>query len=468
MNTYIKLSFLALAAMFTSCGDSFLDLQQEKNQRVPNTMEDFQKLLYQTNVMNESAPVGLANIGADEYWVTDAQWASTTGFQPVQFQKNAYVWADEIYVGGETLTGWDNAYSAIYRTNLGLEFVAKTPRTAENGVAWDQLKSSALFMRALNFYQLAQVFCPVYSTENSNLPYGLPLREETDPTVGVPRSTVGETYEKIIADINEALPLLPNKGENVYRPSKAAAYALLSRVYMDMGDYTLAEKAADDCLAIQSELLDYTTVPVKQTTLMTFAANGVGNPEIIYMNSSALTSFLNWYHPDTTLVRSYGVGDARTKLFFQDTTVTKVKDLTIFKGNYKGTNNATTFTGFATDEIYLNRAESRARNQNLTGALSDLNSLRQKRFFSENFVPLESANSEEVLSWILEERRKELILRGTRWSDLRRLNKEAKYAKTLVRVVGGERYELKPESNKWTWPIMLEAVLMGDYVQNPR
>lgn len=468
MNSYIKIFFLAFLATLSSCGDKYLDLQQEKNQRVPNSIEDFQKLLYQTNAMNEADPMIFANIGADEFWITDAQWLSTTGLQPALFQKNAYIWSDDIYLGGETNTGWDNAYKAVYRTNLSLDFISKTPRTNENGKAWDELKGSALFMRAFTFYQLAQVYCPAYSEENVNSPYGLPLRDQVDPTVNVPRSTLGDTYKKIIDDIQLAIPLLDNKGENVYRSSKAAAFALLSRVYMAMGDYALAEKAADDCLGIQNEILDFNAVPITAGAAMTFKTNAVDNPEVIYMSSSALTTLLNWARPDTNLVRSYEDGDMRMQVYFQDTTQVGVSNLTAFKGNYKGTNNATPFTGLATDEIYLNRAEARAMNNNLTGALADLNLIRKNRFSPEVFAELQSIEQEQVLRWVMLERRKELLMRGTRWSDLKRYNKEEKYATSIIRRIGEETYELKPGSDKWVWPIMLEAISMGGYIQNPR
>lgn len=468
MKIYTKLFYFITLIFLSSCGSHYLDLQQEKNMRVPNSFDDFQKLLYQTNIMNESAGVSFANIGGDEYWIPPAQFFSTGGAQPQVYQRSSYTWEDNIYVGRETETDWVKAYNAIYRTNLGLDFIKNHPKSSENAEKWDRLKGSALFMRALNFYQLSQVFCPIYKEENLNLPLGLPLREDPDPTIIVPRSTVGDTYKKIVADLLEALPCLPDKGELIYRPSKAAVYALLSRVYMQMGDYLAAEKAADDCLSIQNTLLNFNNIPITAGTVSTFAPNGKDNPEIIYMSSSFLANLLNWYHPDTTLVRSYAPGDLRLKIYFQDTLITKVKDLTVFKGNYKGTAASTSFCGLAIDEIYLNRAESRARNQDIAGALADLNLLRQSRYKPETYKLLTSSDYEQVMEWILDERHKELVMRSTRWSDLRRLNKESKYAITIVRQLDGDRYELKPNSPKWTWPILMEAINNGGYPQNPR
>lgn len=468
MNIYIKrLSYLFIVTIFlTSCGKEYLDMQQEKNLRVPQTADDFQKLLEQTVIVNESSPVVFANIGADEYWIPTVQYNTTTGVVPAPFQRNAHIWADQIYVGRETETDWNKGYNVVYLANLGLQYTDKTPRTSIDVAKWDKLRGTALFIRAMQFYYLSQAFCPVYSEANANLQLGLTLREDPDPTVIIPRATVKQTYDKILADLNEALPLLPEKSDVLFRPSKVAIYALLSRVYMQMGNYTAAEKAADESLKIQNTLLDYNTVTITAGNTLTFGLNAKNNPEVIYMSTPYLTQLFSWYHADTTLLRSYKNGDIRLKAYFSDTTAS-IQNV-VFKGSYKGGTLTSYFCGLATDEVYLNRAESRARNQNTAGALADLNLLRRARFTTATYVDLQSTNNDEVMTWILAERRRELVMRGTRWSDLRRLNKEAKYAKTLVRDLAPQHFELKPGDNKWVWPLPLEAIQNGGYTQNPR
>ena len=56
-----------------------------------------------------------------------------------------------------------------------------------------------------------------------------------------------------------------------------------------------------------------------------------------------------------------------------------------FKGSYNGTLFA--FTGLATDEIFLVRAECRARTGDINGAMDDLNRLLQQRWKTGTFVP---------------------------------------------------------------------------------
>lgn len=101
-------------------------------------------------------------------------------------------------------------------------------------------------------------------------------------------------------------------------------------------------------------------------------------------------------------------------------------------------------------------------------ALATLNSLLAKRYNRNSFTPLAMMSREELLMRILRERRKELVYRGIRWSDLRRLNLDASTAITLRRNLNGDIYELKPNSANYTFPIPEDAILLGGYEQNPR
>src|SRR5690606_30895101 len=110
--------------------------------------------------------------------------------------------------------------------------------------------------------------------------------------------------------------------------------------------------------------------------------------------------------------------DLRKTLYFQK----NGDDSYSFKGSYDGS--AAFFIGLATDELYLIRAECSARSGNVADAMKDLNHLLEMRIKKDVFVPLLASNSESALDIILLERKKELLFRGTRWSDLRRLNND--------------------------------------------
>jgi hypothetical protein len=123
----------------------------------------------------------------------------------------------------------------------------------------------------------------------------------------------------------------------------------------------------------------------------------------------------------------------------------------------------------ATDEIYLIRGECYARAGNKDAALTDLNTLMIKRWKNNGtWVPFTATDANDALGKILTERRKELCFRGTRWSDLRRSNKEAQFAITLTRVVNLQTYTLPPNDQRYVLPLPPDVIRLTGMPQNPR
>src|SRR5690606_21140365 len=108
-----------------------------------------------------------------------------------------------------------------------------------------------------NFYHLAQLFAPPYQQGGTDALPGIPLRLSPDINEPSYRATLSETYARIVADLKAAVPLLPDLPPVKTQPSKAAAYAALSRVYLTMQHYAEARAYADSCLRLQPALIDY-------------------------------------------------------------------------------------------------------------------------------------------------------------------------------------------------------------------
>src|SRR5690606_3730006 len=130
------------------------------------------------------------------------------------------------------------------------------------------------------------------------------------------RASVEEVYRRIVNDLEDAEQLLPDIPLVKYRPSKSAAYALLAKTYLLMGDYTQAETHADRCMAITGNLVDFNDVDASVS--YPFAGEYEDNPEIIFFCSMrniqvTATSRINI---DTTLLAEYDDHDLRKAVYF--------------------------------------------------------------------------------------------------------------------------------------------------------
>lgn len=119
-------------------------------------------------------------------------------------------------------------------------------------------------------------------------------------------------------------------------------------------------------------------------------------------------------------------------------------------------------------EVYLTEAEAKLRDNDIDGALKALNDLRVKRYLVGT-ADVSETNSDALLQIILDERRRETLFKGLRWFDLKRLNKDAKTAKTITHTLFGKSYTLEPGSNRYVLPIPRKVIELNSLIeQNPR
>lgn len=454
---YVKILMLPLS--LCGCGGEFLDVKRDKSDVVPASIADFQAILDDAQrTMNSGSSHELSIIGAGEFYVSDETWNASP-----PYQRNAYIWAKEQVYEREQVPDWDYAYRRILYANTALEGIERIDPVPDQQDAWNNVKGSALFFRAFSCYQLAQLFCKPYDPQTAPDDLGIPLRLEADITLETPRATLEDTYQQVIRDLTEATELLPVTPLVKQRPSRPAACALLARTFLQMQDYDQALLYADRCLQLVDGLIDFNTVDLDRDTYATFDFLIDTNPEVLFMSymGSILIAYYGRFNADTVLLDSYGEDDLRRQAYFR-----AYNNTIIFKGSYSGT--GAFFSGMATDEVLLIRAECYARQGQVRLALADLNELLRHRYKKETFTPVTAADSSEALALILQERKKELVLRGTRWEDLRRLNQDERFAETLVREINGQRHELLPNDPRYVWPIPDEAVQLGGLEQNPR
>jgi len=448
----LNLNILCLSilfACFISC-KKYLEKKPDKALAVPTTIEDCQAILDYNYTINQYMNNGIGEGSADNYYLSYADWAALY----FQSDKNIYVWGDEIFFDNPPGSNdWSNLYSLPYRSNVVLEALKKIQANAQTQGSWNNVAGSAFFLRAWAFHVLAVDFAKAYDNTTANSDLGIPLRLNSDFNQVSVRASVQQSYSQIIADLKAAIPLLPANPSHVMRPSKIAAYALLSRVYLSMRDYVKAGLYADSSLQLNGSLLDYATL---SGTIPIF------NQEVIF-HATGGSNLLYYAKVDSTLIQSYSSDDLRKSIFFLD----NGNGTYGWKSSYDGTN-YDLFTGIATDEMYLTRAECYAKQGNTTLAMQDLNILMQKRWKNNGtWVPLTATDATDALNKIRTERRKEFAWRDLRWMDIKRLNKEGANI-TLKRILNGQTYTLPPNDNRFALPFPAAVIQISGMPQNPR
>jgi starch-binding outer membrane protein, SusD/RagB family len=388
-------------------------------------------------------------------------------------------------VFGSHFTGtiWINGYSAINQINLTLEAIptlqvvpALTP--AEKAVWEGQL----YFLRALYYFDMARVYAyipgaVVASQDRGGIPIVLRgiANKDSARKLLPPRAPIGDVYSLIIDDLKKAETALLNNALERNLATKAAAQAMLARVYLYNKDYTNAKIWADACIALtggtakltdQSDYVsNWRSADNKETIFQVrYASPG----ETIGVNESLQTSFTTLTAPGLTAVTG-GFGDLVPSITLLDelgitlaggngaTNFTgpnaaigsrsnDVRNLlyepgTIGRGKsfvectkYLGKNGSINLDNtpvLRASELYLLRAEIQATTgspvYNVANALADLKAIKSRRYVGYAGSAIETADNAlapaALFEEIIRQRRLEFAFEGHRFFDFKRLGR---------------------------------------------
>lgn len=445
--------------LFSSCNkqNEWLDVKSNKSDVILSTAADYQAVLDNFFIFNSHEP-SFGMLCTDNITADLALWQGAN-----ETHRNAYIFAKEILGSPSSQAyDWTPPYQNIANCNIVIEGIQKI----KNEVLlteYNNILGSALFLRANNYFSLTQHFTVPYNNAASNSSLGVPIRKTTDVNEKSVRPILKENYDNILDDLKNAEKLLPDLPSYQTRPSKASALALLARVYLTMGEYEESLSCAEKALSIYSELIDYNTLKV--TDEFVFPTYPKNIEVILFAGSQTAAPLFRYQttHVDLGLYNLYGDNDLRKSLFFKKGSGNIIQ----LKGQYTG--EYSPFAGFATNELYLMKAECQARLKFTESSMETLNLLLRKRWRKDTFVPLVATESDEALQTILNERRKEIpFLSNIRWQDLRRLNQDPRFAKTVVHTLDGVDYILEPNSPRYVFDIPYREIEYSGIQQNLR
>lgn len=319
---------------------------------------------------------------------------------------------------GVILTMWTRLYKYIYQANAILEGVGAS--TSLSTAVKQQLEGEALFVRAFVYYYAATLF--------GNIPFHV----GTDASVNASASqqTEAEIFSRTIADLERAHTLLSEEylaphhaptSERV-RPNRFAAAALLARMHLYLGNWQQAENYAGQVIASSK----YALVMNLDNVFLRNSSEAIWQFQAIVprYNSHAgglipVSGIPNQYSIGPSLTDSFEAGDLRKTSWMR--IFSSGGQQYYYPAKFKVGQNAPAITEYSMvlrlAEMYLVRAEAKARLGKVNEALSDLNPLRQRA----GLPALAITDQGLLLQAIGKERKLELFAEfGDRWIDLRR------------------------------------------------
>ncbi|HRO46339.1 RagB/SusD family nutrient uptake outer membrane protein [Agriterribacter sp.] len=341
--------------------------------------------------------------------------SNTTSTTLAEFASNA------ISPGNSVLKNdfWQKGFNLIYHANActeGLENNTYLPVQVR-----DQLLGEVYLCRAFIYYYFVNLFGDV----------PLLLKTDYQENQKAARTATTTVYGQIITDLKNAQALLGTSyptNERV-RPNKWAATALLAKVYLILGQWTLAEQESSSIINSG----DYSLEPDPNNVFLATSNEAIWQimPTRGYNTTEGLTFIpANWssgppnFPLTDYLISSFETDDLRKSSWVSSKTVQG--QTYYYPHKYKigayGQPVTEYYMVFRLAEQYLIRSESLTWQQKIDKAKNDLDIIRKRAGLPDT----PASTTEELLAAMAHERRIELFAEwGNRWIDLKRTKKSA-------------------------------------------
>ena len=439
---------ICVVVMLTGCND-YLDIKP-KGEKIPTTVSDYETLLNYESVqkVSDTYPAYLT----DDVFLPDvAEGTATPGLNSVdQSIRNLYLFKKEVFGDAQDDGFWFASYNRIYYYNTVIDNIMNADGSDEQQKL--SIRAEALISRALEYLYLVNGYAKYYDVRTAESDPGVPLILDEDISKkNLVRASVKDVYAQILSDLQTALPNLPVQAKgNAFRASKAAGYGVLAKMYLYMGNYAEALKAANEVLEINNSLLDlkkYAVVKPQSSIGRTNVPQDIDNPENIYIKFAPYVYGLSSkVFGSDELISLFSEDDMRLQVYFTKNFRNIPTDKYVW-APYLRANLAV-----SSPEIYLIAAECEAREGSIERAIALINKLRDNRI--KNNTDIVATDRNDALQKVLEERRRELAMSGmVRYIDLKRLNQESQFAKTVTHVTGEGTFRLEPNSPLYVLPI---------------
>lgn len=450
----------------------------------PSSMTQVNEVLLGTYSLFRNANYFGSGSGTGSCWALMPDILSDNLYETIESLANSRAMADLTFneSTGQIFSAYQAAYQVIAGANIILRDVDKFTTPLNQKLA-NRIKGQAYAIRAMAHFDLFRYFAVKYD-RNSTTDLAVAYQKEFTVSIAYlpPRLNNKEFYDNVFADLAQAVTLLGdvdqviNPAAGLTRPfiDRAATYAIQARAYLYAGLWAEAATAASNAIAAR---------PLAAPTAFPGMYNQTNAGEIIwnvqFESGQSGTTFLvffpsnsrSYFRPALEIATTAGItglilnNDVRYSAYF--TTISGGLAVTKYKGKGAVADGNANFIPFRTGEMYLIRAEARARNGQEGLALDDLNALRTARI--TGYVPEVGLTGTALLTAIANERRRELVAEGHRFFDLKRTTRVIQRGSTCgTSMSSAGTCSLASTAREWAFPIP-EAVrnVNKNSVQNP-
>ena len=486
-------SALMIILLVNSC-DDFLD-EVPDNRVALDDLEKAAQLL--TNGYSIASP-------AFTDWMTD-NTAYTRGVSIRQVHERAFEWGEFVDDPNEPDSPsffWYQAYNAIAHANEVIAVLSNLPADSEEQIALKRsIESEARLERAYAHFMLVNLFAKHYNQNTAESDPGVPY-VETPETVFIKtykRNTVKEVYDKVEADMLKGIELVDDSffaNSGKYHFNRNAALAFATRFYLFKGDYDKVIENANALLGSDPSAF------VRDLTSEEFLGAGssvlaypqlYSSPEqrsnLLLMRKISLVQRTDFAHGPTDDVYDEIFGPNPFSGTDERENPSFVKgENGLFPARYENLFERSSLNSnvglpyhiglmFRGEEVLLNRAEALAQKNRITEAIADIQTLANKRYSGTlNTITIDDlrnfygvggigsiSNRAVVLEYVVEERRREFLVQGMRWFDIKRFQIPVEHV-----LVDGTTIELEEDDLRKVLQIPTSAIDVGGLKPNPR
>ncbi|MEH6680320.1 MAG: RagB/SusD family nutrient uptake outer membrane protein [Sediminicola sp.] len=429
------MSIIGTALLQYACED-FVEVDVPDNKIVSETVFSSDELANSavTGIFNElfnrdlyngdfRSATMLGDLSADNLMTTDPNE------QLVDFEQN------QVLVGNSyNLELWSSAYNVVYMCNAVIEGLRDNEGVSVE--LEEKLLGEVLFVRAFTYFHLVNLYGEVPLIRTSDY-------RENDLA---PRTATTEIYDAVMEDLESAANLLgaEYEGGERTRPTKFTAMALLARVHLFLEEWEEAEILSTQLIGnngMFSLLNDLGEVFLANSHEAIWQISPLAGGALSPVTHEARVFIINAPPPisqkpvalSSDLIGTYSPRDLRREHWievFQTESNAYYFPLKYRTATTDGNVEHSMAMRFA--EQYLIRAEARAHQGKLPGAIEDLDKIRERANLEPIWNVAPSIGMEALLDSIQLERRRELFTEwGHRWLDLKRTGRVSEVLGTI-------------------------------------